>query len=38
VTAAVRKRILAGGEPGDVDRWLRRAAVVGAAKDLFERG
>ncbi len=38
VTSAVRKRILAGAAPGDVDRWLRRAAVVESARELFEKG
>jgi Uma2 family endonuclease len=35
VTIAVRKRVLAATEASEVDRWLRRAAVVQKARELF---
>jgi flagellar biosynthesis/type III secretory pathway protein FliH len=35
VTSALRKRILAATGAAEVDTWLRRAAVVQKAKELF---
>ena len=35
VTGALRRRILKATDPGEVDQWLRRAAVVQKAKELF---
>jgi len=32
----VRERVLASTDLGELDRWLRRAAVVNDARDLFE--
>ena len=36
IPAEVRERIVASTDLGELDRWLRRAAVVSDARELFE--
>ena len=35
VPAEVRERVLASKDLDELDRWIRRAAIVSDAKDLF---
>jgi hypothetical protein len=32
----VRHRVLASSDPAELEHWLRRAAVVGSAREIFE--
>ena len=36
VPADVRERVLASTDQAELDRWIRRAAVVSDARQLFE--
>jgi hypothetical protein len=32
----VRQRVAASGDLAELERWLRRAAVVGSASEIFD--